>query len=333
MSPTARDLLDAIHARYAGDGWAVLEEVQARTGVEQRRIDALALSAYPSLGFRRVALEVKVSRGDFTRDVRKFREKHGDALAVSTEFFYVAPAGMIRKDELPAEAGLLEYGSADKLRVKVRAPVRASDPEALGVMLAVMARRAQAAEAYASTGRFGVLYEALGQIASLANRGAILKPRGHLRTLWQSVTEPDGQGLPGLPGLGRTYRLERVAQFALCALRLHYPVGDPPALLPVIGAGENVTCPAGHVLATALQPVYAVDLGESHRRDLRLEFYEYRVLKGDLPYPHIDCSCGLRATRYDPADPAGAAIHVEGGWRPMGHVTHPPEGAPEEVRA
>src|SRR5580765_3591485 len=53
--------------------------------------------------------EIKTSRNDFVRD-----EKWRDYLAYCTQFFFVAPPGIIRIDELPAEVGLIETSTNAK---------------------------------------------------------------------------------------------------------------------------------------------------------------------------------------------------------------------------
>jgi len=57
---------------------------------------------------RSVVVECKVSRADFLADARKDFRLHPD-VALGCERFYMAPAGIIRPDELPTSWGLLEY--------------------------------------------------------------------------------------------------------------------------------------------------------------------------------------------------------------------------------
>lgn len=58
-----------------------------------------------------IAYEIKRSRGDFLRDVKKANTKHRGAKAYSDEFYYVAPPNMIKVEELPPWAGLIEVKS------------------------------------------------------------------------------------------------------------------------------------------------------------------------------------------------------------------------------
>lgn len=54
-----------------------------------------------------LSYEIKVSRSDFLRDM-KIAAKHDGARALSNEFWFVAPPGVIKPSEVPAWAGLIE---------------------------------------------------------------------------------------------------------------------------------------------------------------------------------------------------------------------------------
>jgi hypothetical protein len=65
-------------------------------------------------------VECKASRSDFLADRKKqFRQspEHG----MGTYRYFLAPKGMIRPEELPANWGLLEVGEGGKVRAKVKA--------------------------------------------------------------------------------------------------------------------------------------------------------------------------------------------------------------------
>ena len=78
------------------------EEVQLANG--RSRVDFLTIDPHKS--HEVIVYELKASRADFRNDSK---EKQKRALAVCNRFFYVAPKDMIRKDEVPEWAGLLEY--------------------------------------------------------------------------------------------------------------------------------------------------------------------------------------------------------------------------------
>lgn len=58
-----------------------------------------------------LAYEIKISRADFLRDA-KIAKKHDGARALSNEFYFVAPPGVIKPEELPPWAGLIEPAPA-----------------------------------------------------------------------------------------------------------------------------------------------------------------------------------------------------------------------------
>ncbi len=105
----AETILKLLKERHAVDH-VYVEELRGGSGYggdNERRMDAWAMHHHPSKGNKRTAYEVKVSRSDFLRDI-KDPLKHRPALRFSNEFFFVAPAGMIKAEELPLYAGLME---------------------------------------------------------------------------------------------------------------------------------------------------------------------------------------------------------------------------------
>jgi hypothetical protein len=80
---------------------------------------------------RSVVIECKVTRSDFLADANKpFRLKPEEGLG--SERFYMAPAGVIGFEELPADWGLLEYS---RKRVSVlRKPAKKDLRSGVGLM-------------------------------------------------------------------------------------------------------------------------------------------------------------------------------------------------------
>lgn len=112
----ADDIIAAL-VRQAGDGiWAT--ELAFSGG--QRRCDFWMISPNGSSGYRATAYEVKISRGDFKRD-SWFKQR--EARLFSDLFYYVTPVGLIRQDEVPDWAGLIEF-DGKKLVRRVNAPMR-----------------------------------------------------------------------------------------------------------------------------------------------------------------------------------------------------------------
>ncbi|MDQ7794128.1 MAG: MmcB family DNA repair protein [bacterium] len=104
--------------------------------------------------------EVKVSRGDYTRD-----EKWVEYLEVCHRFYFVAPPDVISRDELPPAVGLRIYDPAtSRLSTRRAAPVRPVDLPASLLWYLIISRlepdrhpfyrtRRELAEAYLRGGR------------------------------------------------------------------------------------------------------------------------------------------------------------------------------------
>ncbi len=118
---------DIIVAAYGAPGHAVFREFRTVTGYAvPRYIDVVAVGIWSKTeGIK--AFEVKVTRGDFLGDVSRFVDKHCDALAISTEFYYVCPWKMIEPSELPEKAGLIYVDSSNHLKTIRKAPRRDKD--------------------------------------------------------------------------------------------------------------------------------------------------------------------------------------------------------------
>ncbi len=102
---TEAEVLDILEGRYATirygepDGqWAFFRHLYTEVcgGYGARTMDAWAMNCWESTGFRKIAFEVKVSRSDFLRELKDPRKRE-PAMKVSHQFYFVAPAGMIRR--------------------------------------------------------------------------------------------------------------------------------------------------------------------------------------------------------------------------------------------
>lgn len=74
-------------------------------GVAQRRIDLFMIDS--GAGNVTTAFEIKVSRGDFKHDLDNDLKQRGARL-YSNYFYYVTPPGLVKTEEIPVWAGLLE---------------------------------------------------------------------------------------------------------------------------------------------------------------------------------------------------------------------------------
>lgn len=163
-----RAILDALRKRheYQANGlskaWIYVEEVRVSTGffplrrsdmdpviraASDQRIDAFALHTWPSKKYRRVAYEVKASRSDLLRELDQ-PEKCAVALALSNEFFLVAPTDILIggiTDDFPETWGIMSYYKGRTTTIK-RAKWRDTPEPPYSFMLSV-ARNLQSKEA------------------------------------------------------------------------------------------------------------------------------------------------------------------------------------------
>lgn len=154
--PTAAHIIRAIYGQYAAGGmarFALLTEVPTESTTGARYIDALLIKRGKGkpVDFERIAVEVKVTRGDFHRDTE---HKRGAWRNLAHRFAYATPAGMIRRDEVPDGCGLLEVNERataetgfTRVRWAVRAPTNPDPAPMPPYLMAYIAGRASRAEA------------------------------------------------------------------------------------------------------------------------------------------------------------------------------------------
>lgn len=150
----AKSIIEAIgkHFHWQRDRWLFIPNLRMGTGfggysqpgesVEQS-IDAWAMALWPSLQFKKVAYEVKVSRHDFFREL-DHPEKRQAALSVSNQFYFAVPSGLVSLTEVPKEAGLIYLSdlSVGECKVIKEAP-RRDGPAPSWTFIASVARRLQ----------------------------------------------------------------------------------------------------------------------------------------------------------------------------------------------
>jgi hypothetical protein len=139
-------ILNALEEHYrrlnriiAAPEWACFRELATWTGFTPRLIDFYAFNCWHSKGFLRVAYEVKISRGDFKRELAE-PAKREPAMKLCNEFYFICPEGMLRADEIPAGCGLRDVSETGRIRTRLRAPRREVGEPALPFM-ASLARR------------------------------------------------------------------------------------------------------------------------------------------------------------------------------------------------
>jgi hypothetical protein len=92
------DLLRARHSQMVGNGpvWGYMEHVRDGAGFTvQTTIDALAIHMWPSKHHAMHAFEVKVSRGDWLRELSN-PDRAGAWTAIVDYFWVAAPSGVVK---------------------------------------------------------------------------------------------------------------------------------------------------------------------------------------------------------------------------------------------
>ena len=74
-------------------------------GVAQRRIDLFVISS--NAGNETIAFEIKVSKQDFKKDLNNNLKQRGARL-YANKFYYVTPKGLLKPEDIPLWAGLME---------------------------------------------------------------------------------------------------------------------------------------------------------------------------------------------------------------------------------
>lgn len=136
-------ILDKLIYKYTSWGRCnvVFPELRLGSGysdIAQRRIDLFIISA--EKGNYTTAFEIKVSRGDFLKDIKDDLKQRGARL-YSSNFYYVAPEGMIKPEEVPMWAGLMEYDfEEEKFKTKIPAPLQSRNTPSWGLICSLVRR-------------------------------------------------------------------------------------------------------------------------------------------------------------------------------------------------
>lgn len=142
---TAGQVISSLRLRYAAPRWAFLEQVANGTGFGASRwIDGFALSLWPSMGFEAHAIEVKVSRSDWRRELAAPEKM--DAIGKQCHRVWLAaPVGVLPVDEVPTMWGILEVEDPTKPPTVVCQAERLAAPEPSWSFVAAILRRASEA--------------------------------------------------------------------------------------------------------------------------------------------------------------------------------------------
>lgn len=139
---TAADVTAAIAARYEPPAWAVYYEVGDTTGGRSRSADAIAVSLWPSRGLEIHGFEIKISRGDWLRELKAPEKSAPIQRFCDRWWIATSNAGIIRPGELPPTWGhLLMRGGS--LHMVADAPVLEAEPLGRPFMCALLRAASQ----------------------------------------------------------------------------------------------------------------------------------------------------------------------------------------------
>jgi hypothetical protein len=113
---TAGTVRHALKGYFPHPEYGIVFEVAQATGFDaNRRLDAMAMSLWPSRGLHVSGIEIKVARNDWRRE--KSNPEKAEQLARFCHYFYIAsPTGVVPLSEVPANWGLLEVSDSGKIR-------------------------------------------------------------------------------------------------------------------------------------------------------------------------------------------------------------------------
>lgn len=108
----AKDIKEFLGQHYGTEPfrWVYFSELRPGTGQGhdvEKYIDGWAMACAQSQNWEKHAYEIKVSRSDWLSELKKpLKRRMG--MMLSNEFYFIAPKGIIKMDEVPAHCGLIE---------------------------------------------------------------------------------------------------------------------------------------------------------------------------------------------------------------------------------
>lgn len=115
----ADDILVLLHEKYAPPAWSFFPQVPDGTGaLKVRCADAAAMSLWPSRGLHLHGFEIKVSRGDWLRELKD--PAKADAIAQYCDFWWIVASDkeVAQSEELPPAWGLMVVRGKQVVAVK-----------------------------------------------------------------------------------------------------------------------------------------------------------------------------------------------------------------------
>lgn len=138
-----------VRKRFDAPEWACMLEVAPATGGGTRYADAIAVNLWSSRGHAVIGMEIKVSRSDWLRELKKPEKAETSVYRFCDKWYLVAPKGVVKDGELPQTWGLLELRASGLVEV-VAAPKLTPEPVTKGFFASLIRRSVEGIEALAT---------------------------------------------------------------------------------------------------------------------------------------------------------------------------------------
>lgn len=134
----AADIFRALRdRRYANEAVLVAEVADSTGATRERRIDAIAIGCWPSRGLYTHAIEIKVTRGDLSREIA-VPEKADRIVRYCDAFWIATPKGLVTNpEELPPAWGLYEVADDGAVRAARPSTPIDREPPSMGFVAAL----------------------------------------------------------------------------------------------------------------------------------------------------------------------------------------------------
>ncbi|GAI18718.1 unnamed protein product, partial [marine sediment metagenome] len=117
---TTEQVLQALRNKYPSDAYAFLTQVGNATGfICNRWADAIAMSLWPSRGLEIIGFEIKVSRSDWVKELKKPDKADTIANYCDSWYLVLGDESILRLGELPMEWGLMVPQTKNNLKITV----------------------------------------------------------------------------------------------------------------------------------------------------------------------------------------------------------------------
>lgn len=137
------NIFQLLDRKYGGEEWIFLQEVRNRPGFRSSNsLDGVAMGLWESRGCEVIGFEVKISRGDWLRELKN-PKKAEVGYSLVDRFYLACDKGVAFETEIPATWGWLEK-QGNRLIEKKKAPYKTAPQERLDRhFVSMMLRRAK----------------------------------------------------------------------------------------------------------------------------------------------------------------------------------------------